>query len=197
MTTREQQARTALEKLMRQAADFADSWSIDRQEAWVAAIADMVRHEEDRTHSFGSSTPVPAWARREFDGRMRTGECPILSLGTVTDHVEWPRIVREHQVQLVNGYYETPPHGPAILAAYEHLTGLGYQPWMETEIHLTGVADDGTLQFQLEAGALYVEGPLPDRTVHRVSAELGELAVLNPTIGDAYGRSNVTEWAWY
>lgn len=194
--TREQQARSALNTLLRQVGDFADSWSTERQEAWVAAMADMVRHE-GRTYSFGPSTPVPMWARQEFDGRMQRGECPILSLGTVTDHVQWPRIVREHQVQLINGYYETPPYGPAILAAYEHLTGLGYEPFLDTEIHLTGVADDGTLQLQLEAGALYVPGPLPERTVHAVSEELGELAVLNLKFGDRCGRSNVTEWAWY
>ncbi|MQS17939.1 hypothetical protein F7Q99_38790 [Streptomyces kaniharaensis] len=193
-TTREEAAQADLATLVEYAGHFADSWSTARRQAWVAAVADRVRHE-DGTHSFGPSTPVPAWARLEFDGRLRTGECPILSLGTVPVHVDWPRIVREHQVEMANGFYETAPYGPDILSAFELLTGLGYEPWLDTELHLVDVAEDGTLQIRLEAGALYAEDPVLDRTVREVWDRLGstERVCVSPDFG---GR-NVVEWAWY
>ncbi|MGA5824096.1 hypothetical protein ACPC54_40400 [Kitasatospora sp. NPDC094028] len=196
-TTREEEAQAKLSVLAEYAGHFADSWSTARRQAWVAAVADFVHHE-DGTHSFGPSTPVPAWARREFDGRMKTGECPILSLGTVPVHVDWPRIVREHQVELANGFYDTAPYGPDILSAFELLTGLGYEPWLDTELHLVDVAEDGTLQIRLEAGALHAEGPVPEDTVREVWNRLGgtERVSVSPGYGASLGR-NIVEWAWY
>ncbi|MFE7194465.1 hypothetical protein [Kitasatospora sp. NPDC057541] len=197
--TRVQEAQDQLDRLVRYVDQFSDDqystrWSPERRHAWVAATADMVHHP-DRSRTFGPNTPVPDWARTEFDGRLREGEIPTLTLGKVPDFIDWPRIVREHPVQLVNGYYDQEPDGAAIIEAHEMLTTSGFEPWLDTEIILVGVAADGTLELRLDAGAIHAEGQMDHNLVAAVHRVLGEETRVNPDYGSKGER--ITEWWWY
>ncbi|MFB7677852.1 hypothetical protein ACFC26_41280 [Kitasatospora purpeofusca] len=197
--TRVQEAEYALDRLVRYVDQFGGEysarWSPEHRRAWVAAVADMVHHP-DRSRSFGPNTPVPDWARAEFDGRLREGESPTLTLGKVPGPVDWPRIVREHPVQLENGYYDQAPDGAAIVEAHELLTAAGFEPWMDTEIILAGVAYDGTLRLRLDAGAIHAEGEIERALVAAVHRVLGEQTrVTTDHHGPRGGR--ITEWWWY
>jgi hypothetical protein len=168
-------------------------WPAAHREAFGAAMADMVTNT-DGTRTFGPHTPVPAWLRREFDGRMDPSECPSLALASTREPRNWTRLLTEHpEMRLTNHYYDQ-PEPRAILAAHELLRDRGLQPWLdvELELNLAGnqiVPDAGT-------GALYTPRPLPADVRAEVSALLGPNALLVLDTATPQG-SGMNGWEWW
>ncbi|MFJ8351302.1 hypothetical protein ACIQ9J_34050 [Streptomyces sp. NPDC094153] len=169
-----------------------NQWPAAHREAFGAAMADMVTNA-DGSRSFGPATPVPAWLRREFDGRMGPSECPSLALASTCEPRDWARLLTEHpEMRLTNHYYDE-PEAVAILAAHELLRDRGLQPWLDVELELKLVGnqivpDAGT-------GALYTAHPLPDGIKTEVSALLGPDAVL--VLDTTTPRGDQNGWEWW
>ena len=81
-------------------------WPTAHREAFGAAMTDMVTNA-DGTRSFGPDTPVPAWLRREFDGRMGPSECPSLALAATREPRDWDRLLAEHPGLRLTNHYDT------------------------------------------------------------------------------------------
>jgi hypothetical protein len=172
--------------------EWWNRWPAAHREAFGAAMVDMVTNA-DGTRSFGPNTPVPAWVRREFDGRMGYSECPSLALATTCEPRDWARLLADHpEMRLTNHYYAEPEPG-AILAAHELLRERGLQPWLDVELELNLVG--GQIVPDAGTGALYTPHPLLDDVRTEVTALLGPNARL--LLDTPTGRGDMNGWEWW
>ncbi|MEV4438071.1 hypothetical protein AB0K09_03480 [Streptomyces sp. NPDC049577] len=168
-------------------------WPAAHREAFGAAMADMTTNP-DRTLSFGPDTPVPAWVRREFDGRMYRSECPSLALASTWEPRDWARLLADHpEMRLTNHYYAA-PDPQAILAAHELLRERGLEPWFDVELELNLV--DGQIVPEVGTGALYTPYTLSGDVQAEVSALLGDGAVLVLDTPTPRGEG-MNGWEWW
>ncbi|MFI9206285.1 hypothetical protein [Streptomyces sp. NPDC053048] len=195
MPDKGRRAEALLQRLRHRVGDERwNRWPADCREAFGAAMTDMTANP-DGTLSFGADTPVPAWVRREFDGRMHRSQCPSLALASTWEPRDWAGLLAAHpEMRLTNHYYDTPPGPQAILAAHELLRERGLEPWLDVELELTLVG--GQIVPEVGTGALYTPYPLSGEVQAEVSALLGDGAALVLDTPTPRGEG-MNGWEWW
>jgi hypothetical protein len=161
---------------------YWNQWPKGARDVYDQAMDEMIHHQ-DHTLSFGLDTPVAAWMRAEFDGRMHPSESPSLALGRIWATLDWPRICREHPDFVLEPVWLDNRDTAALLTAYQLLRSRGFDPYLDVDLEMELQPTPGeptTITASGSVTRLAVEQPLDNDTYEEITCLLGEDASTHP-----------------